>query len=160
MYKWPVKWKWACSLVCVCVYMLVKVYQINGSIVGQSKEDKNVVFTYIHGYVCVSVCEWWTVSMGLCFHYIRTVCFLEILATRFRIDKRKPHAFPFESYGVVLCCSFHDLVVKSLFGSRRNLLLAVEEMNWMTEWPGWLNSSLFILLGHLRWIKKEFYCGS
>ena len=39
--------------VCVYVYMLVKVYQINGSIVGQSKGDKHFVFTYIHGYVCV-----------------------------------------------------------------------------------------------------------
>ena len=41
----------------------------------------------------------------------------------------------------------HDLEVKSLFGSKRNDFLAVEEMNWMTEWPGWLNSSLFILMG-------------
>ena len=42
-----------CVCVCVCIYMLVKVYQINGSIVGWIKEDKNFVFTYIHGYVCV-----------------------------------------------------------------------------------------------------------
>ena len=38
--------------VCVCL-RVSKVYQINRSIVGQSKKDKNVVFTYIHGYVCV-----------------------------------------------------------------------------------------------------------
>ena len=33
------------------------------------------------------------------------VCFLKILATTCRIDKRS-HAFPFESYGVALCCLF------------------------------------------------------
>ena len=41
-----------CVCVCVCVD---KVYQINGSIVGRSKEDKNFSFTYIHGYVCVCI---------------------------------------------------------------------------------------------------------
>ena len=40
--------------VCVCLHVS-KVYQINGSIVGRSKEDKNFVFTYIHGYVRVCV---------------------------------------------------------------------------------------------------------
>ena len=37
---------------CVCLHVS-KVYQINGPIVGQVKEDKNFVFTCVHGYVCV-----------------------------------------------------------------------------------------------------------
>ena len=35
--------------------------------------------------------------MGLCFHEVRSVCFLKILATTCRIDERKSLAFPFES---------------------------------------------------------------
>ena len=34
-----------------------KVYKINRSIVGRSKEDKNFGFTYIHGYVYVYISD-------------------------------------------------------------------------------------------------------
>ena len=57
--------------VCVCVCLHIsKVYQINGSIVGRSKVDKFYLYlhTWVCMYVCVCVYEWWTVSMGLCFH--------------------------------------------------------------------------------------------
>ena len=46
--------KIGCSPVCLYVS---KVYQINGSIVGWSKEDKNFGFTYIHGYMCVYISD-------------------------------------------------------------------------------------------------------
>ena len=34
-----------------------KVYRIDVSIVGQSKKDKKIDFTYIHVYACVYICE-------------------------------------------------------------------------------------------------------
>ena len=45
--------------VCVCVYLLVsKVYQINGSIVDRSKEDKNLsLLTYMGMCVCIRVMD-------------------------------------------------------------------------------------------------------
>ena len=56
------------------------------------------------------------------------VCFLKILATTCRIDERKSQAFPFESISRLSTARVCPLV-KSLFGSRRNDFLAVEEMN-------------------------------
>ena len=64
---WPVKMKIRLfTRVCVCLHVN-KVYQINGSMVGRSKLDKNNCH-YLHMWVCVYVYEWWTLSMGLCFH--------------------------------------------------------------------------------------------
>ena len=48
--------KESCSPMCVCLHVS-KVNQINGSIVGQIKEDENVVFTYINVYVCVCMSD-------------------------------------------------------------------------------------------------------
>ena len=45
-----------CVCVCVCVLNVNKVYQINGSMVGRSKLDKNNCL-YLHMWVCVCVYE-------------------------------------------------------------------------------------------------------
>ena len=50
------------------------------------------------------------------------VCFLTILAKMCRIDKRKSHAFCFESYGVALCCPFMTSLCK--------VFLVVDGMNF------------------------------
>ena len=66
------------------------------------------------------------------FDFIKSVCFLKILATACRIDERKSQALPFESISQLSAARSRPLV-KSLFGCRRNDFLAVEEMNCMTE---------------------------
>ena len=43
-----------CVCVCVCLHV-DKVYQINGSIVGRSKEDKNLTLLTYMG-ICVCLC--------------------------------------------------------------------------------------------------------
>ena len=50
------------SPVCACVHV-GKVYWVNVSVVGPSKEDKN--WLYLHTCVCVCVYMWVTVNIGL-----------------------------------------------------------------------------------------------
>ena len=77
-----------------------------------------IVFTYLCGYVCVCI---WIMdrTYGSLFLLSPLVCFLKILATTCRIDKRKSQAFPFESESR-LCCPFHDHEWKVFLGSRWN----------------------------------------
>ena len=49
--------KMICSPVCACVHV-GKVYWINVSIVGWSKEDIKIDFTYIHVYACEYISVW------------------------------------------------------------------------------------------------------
>ena len=44
------------SSVCASVHV-EKVYWVNVSIVGRSKEDKKIDFPYIHVYACVYICK-------------------------------------------------------------------------------------------------------
>ena len=118
-----------CVCVCVCVCLYVnKIYQINGSMVGRSKLDKNNCL-YLHMWVCV--CIW---MMDRTYGYWLSF---------------SPHVFFLRFWRQ------HVALIKE---SRMPFLLSLFWLEEMKLWPwkewiewlndrltGWLNSSLFIL---------------
>ena len=109
-----------------------------GPWLAEVRRLKIIGFTYIYGYVWVCVYEWWTVSMGLCFHQVHMCVFLKFWWQRVTLIKEGCMPLPFESYGMVFCCLFMTLECKVVlvvdgmnFGCGRNELN--DQMTWLIK---------------------------
>ena len=73
---------------------------------------------------------------GSLFSEVHTCVFYDFWRQRVALVKEGCMPFPFESYGVALCCPF------------------MTSRSGRNEWPGWLKSSLFILFG-VTWVDQK-----
>ena len=111
---------WPLFLFLLTIYIYIYIYIC---IILFPKPLSIYLYINIHMWICVCIYEW-TINMGLCFHQVRTVCFLKILATTCRIAERKSQAFPFESISRLSVARFMTSSEKSFW-----------VVDGMTSWP-------------------------